>query len=314
MSGRPCLLDSRTVGTIVVMGPPGRLGNRLHLYASVIAFSLRHGLRVVNFGFLRYAHYFTGTSGDVLTCAYPSRKPAGSTPGPPGRVLRLLARGAVRAATPLLPLSRQRVLDLGQNAAMIPANFDRLEEEVAGRDVVVIRGFSFRDPEGIVTFGNRIREHFRPVEPHERAVAERARELRLGHTLVGVHLRKGDYRTFQGGRHHYDVSTYAATIRRIAALFPDSQTVSFAVVSDDARAARELARSCPELAMGFGTGHVLEDLYLLAACDRIVGPPSTFSKWASFYGEKPLYFIMDPAADFTLADFEVYGDLRPWRR
>jgi len=299
------------MGTIVVMGPPGRLGNRLHLFASVMAFSLRRGHRVVNFGFLRYAHFFTGTSGDVLTCAYPSGKPIGSRPGPLGRFLRLLSRAATRITIPFLRLSRKRVLDLGQDAAFIGANMDRVEAEAAARNVVILRGFSFRDMAGVEAHGDRIREHFRLVEPHASAVKDRARALRRGSVLVGVHVRKGDYRRHQGGRFDYSVAVYAGLVRRTESLFQDS--VSFAFVSDDADTARSVARACPGLDVGFGTGHPVEDMYLLAACDYIIGPPSTFSKWASFYGERPLYLMTDPAADFTLADFEVYGDLRPWR-
>ena len=36
----------------------------------------------------------------------------------------------------------------------------------------------------------------------------------------------------------------------------------------------------------FLNGSTMEDLYTLAQCDIIVGPPSTFSEWASFYGSK----------------------------
>jgi hypothetical protein len=38
-----------------------------------------------------------------------------------------------------------------------------------------------------------------------------------------------------------------------------------------------------------GTGDVVQDLYALADCDLICGPPSTFNMWASFYGRVPRY-------------------------
>ena len=46
-------------------------------------------------------------------------------------------------------------------------------------------------------------------------------------------------------------------------------------------------------------------MYSLAECDYIVGPPSTFSTWASFYGNVPIYRITDPSAEFSIADFKV---------
>jgi hypothetical protein len=30
------------------------------------------------------------------------------------------------------------------------------------------------------------------------------------------------------------------------------------------------------------------DLYALARCDYIMGPPSTYTQWASFYGNRPM--------------------------
>jgi hypothetical protein len=38
------------------------------------------------------------------------------------------------------------------------------------------------------------------------------------------------------------------------------------------------------------------DMYALARCSLIVGPPSTFSGWASFAGNTPVYF-MEHAGD-----------------
>lgn len=49
----------------------------------------------------------------------------------------------------------------------------------------------------------------------------------------------------------------------------------------------------------------IEDLYALSKCDYIFGPPSTFSMWASFYGEVPLKFFETTNEKFSLNDFSV---------
>lgn len=36
-----------------------------------------------------------------------------------------------------------------------------------------------------------------------------------------------------------------------------------------------------------------EDLYALSLCDYIIGPPSSFSRWASLMGHVPIYQIWD---------------------
>jgi hypothetical protein len=46
-----------------------------------------------------------------------------------------------------------------------------------------------------------------------------------------------------------------------------------------------------EMTIFRSNNHVLEDLYTLAACDYLIGVPSTYLYWASFYGEKPVYVM-----------------------
>jgi hypothetical protein len=47
----------------------------------------------------------------------------------------------------------------------------------------------------------------------------------------------------------------------------------------------------------FGSDHLIEDMYSFAKCDLILGPPSTYTMWAAFYGNVPLYMIEDIDAE-----------------
>ena len=49
----------------------------------------------------------------------------------------------------------------------------------------------------------------------------------------------------------------------------------------------------------------MSDLYALAGCDYILGPPGTFSQWASFYGEKPLLQLGDSNDSVPVEKFRV---------
>jgi len=54
----------------------------------------------------------------------------------------------------------------------------------------------------------------------------------------------------------------------------------------------------------FSTSNAIaEDLYLLSQSDYILGPPSTFSAWASLYNNTPLYFIENVEYNFEIKDF-----------
>ena len=56
-------------------------------------------------------------------------------------------------------------------------------------------------------------------------------------------------------------------------------------------------------------GNEIEDLITLSQCDYLIGPPSTFNIWASFYGEVPTYHIEDSEFEFELNDFRILYDL-----
>ena len=47
------------------------------------------------------------------------------------------------------------------------------------------------------------------------------------------------------------------------------------------------------------------DLLLLSKCDYIIGPPSTFSLWASYYGKVPLFTIKNNQVKLDLQDFKI---------
>ncbi len=43
-----------------------------------------------------------------------------------------------------------------------------------------------------------------------------------------------------------------------------------------------------DLRVHFGPGHIIQDMYAMAEADLLIGPPSTYTGWASFYGNVPL--------------------------
>lgn len=45
--------------------------------------------------------------------------------------------------------------------------------------------------------------------------------------------------------------------------------------------------------LNFRGGSPARDLYSLSKCDYIIGPPSTFSRWASLVGHVPIHLIWD---------------------
>jgi len=73
------------------------------------------------------------------------------------------------------------------------------------------------------------------------------------------------------------------------------------VCSDEPRRQDEF----PGLPVGFGPGFPVGDLYALAQCDYILGTVSSFSQWASFYGNRPLFQVRDGKDHPELGKFRV---------
>ncbi len=288
----------------------GRLGNRLILFANFIALAAEQGHRVVNFTFHSYAHLFETTRRDIY-CRYPvaaRRSWLDVIPGlaPVLRKTRICYR-TVRAAGDLherLPVCGRSVVTLREVPGRVMFWLDGPDVQAQVRDarLVFIAGWPFRVSLGCLErHAEKIRAYFRPVEEYERSSGQAVKLLRQNaDVVVGVHIRHGDYAGWMGGQCFFPTSRYAAWMRQLAEQFPGCK-VAFLVCSDEPRNAGEF----PGLSVGFGTGSPMGDLYALAKCDYVLGPLSTFSQWASFYGNKPLLHLPDRHVEVERASFKV---------
>jgi hypothetical protein len=117
---------------------------------------------------------------------------------------------------------------------------------------------------------------------------------------VGVHIRHGDYANFRDGKYFYTLPQYVDQMRILARLLAPRR-IGFLVCSNVSQDSTHFG----DLKVTMGPGHLLEDMYALAECDYLMGPPSTYTIWASFYGKVPLHSIEAADAPLALADFQV---------
>lgn len=114
-------------------------------------------------------------------------------------------------------------------------------------------------------------------------------ELRMiGKFVAGIHIRHGDYAEWLDGRFYWDFDVYACWMRRIIELYKN-EDVCFYIstndnVPDSLKNEFEIYR--------IENGTAADDLYALSLCNIILGPPSTFSKWASLVGKVPYHMMM----------------------
>jgi hypothetical protein len=287
----------------------GRLANRMILFANFAALAEEQGHRLINFTFHTYSELFEGTRENIY-CQYP-RPPRRSwmdvVPGVAAflRKTRLpyhLTR-AISALNERFPIFGNTAITLhelpGQKITWLDG--PEYQEKIKPARIVFVYGWWLRAPNLVKKHGDKLRAYFRPVEPFETASRNAIETLRRSaDVVIGVHIRHGDYRGWQGGKFFFPASRYAAWMRELAAQFP-GRKVSFFVCSDEARSQGEF----PGLTVGFGADSPVSDVYALARCDYIIGPKSTFSQWASFYGGKPLRQVCGTDDAVTLKNFRV---------
>lgn len=287
---------------LIIADKPGQLGNRLFVFAHFLASAMEHNLTFMNPAFDEYANYFPTTAQDLF-CRYPLRRSfiKGHTIARKAlyKICYYAARVIVRSK---LETKSLRAVSLDWDE-QIDVGSPQFLSSLKRRQLFFLQGWQFRNEALLSKHADRVRQFFQPLDEFRanvRNLVERARSQ--CDVLVGVHIRHGDYSWFEGGKYFYEFEVYAALMERAQEMFP-GQRVVFVVCSNVTYDKETFSRfTCIP-----GPGHFIEDMYTLAECDYIFGPPSTFTMWASFYGETPLYLVADPRRRMTIEDFIVHG-------
>ena len=124
--------------------------------------------------------------------------------------------------------------------------------------------------------------------------------------VVGVHIRRGDYATWNDGRFFYELEDYHQFMLNVKELYKDRK-VSFFISSNE-NFSLDIFNGCHCCRFGQEPSGAILDLYTLSLCDRIIGPFSSYSRWASFIGEIPLCFLEVKNQQFSESDFSKIVD------
>jgi hypothetical protein len=284
---------------IVIADKPGQLGNMLFLFSHFIGRAIESGFTVSALAFDDYAACFPSTKGDLF-CRFPPKQSwvAGSP-----FLRRLLYRTSnltVRALSKMgSNLGLVRAITLYDWESQFPLNGPEFSSAVQSGGLVFVRGWGFRDAESFKKHSDTIRDFFRPPEPNRRNIEDLiSRARRDADVLIGVHIRHGFIHFENHRKYFYSTKRYAEMMNEAIALFPD-QRVSFLICSDWPQDPGMFSR----FTVTFGSGDLIEDIYAFSQCDYLIGPPSTFTMWASFYGKVPLNLIKRSDQRQNIADF-----------
>jgi hypothetical protein len=268
---------------IIISDRPGQLGNLLFLYAQFISFGKEFKIKIVNPAFHPYKNYFVGTVGVSFSgnrffygfCFLLTKT-----------LHRLKIKNRF-VSTVVLSNNEQLVLT---------------ESPAFNSIICFVQGWLFRSNDLFKKYKKEIKSFFEPTEFYKNQI-EGFFIRNFGNPqsiVIGIHVRLGDYKTFENGIYYYPIDKYMALVEELSVLFAE-QNPSFLVCSNEKLKIDKTV--IKDLKITFAPGHELLDLYCLAKCNFIAGPPSTYSMWASFYGDVPLLTVRPNQTNIAKNDF-----------
>lgn len=288
--------NRQDLGMKVIIGSKtGQLCNRLFAFSHFIVNAIDYGYDLHNPNFDEYCSYFQATAKNCFG-KYPITIKDES--------LNYLRR---RKIGDRVPLGAYRFYFSSNHRLLVSRKLydlrsPQFRELLKTNKVIVTYGWLFRDYEGFKQHSPLLKRFFEPIEEHSQKVKALIESIQQPNkVLVGVHIRRGDYQSFAKGQYYYDDAVYSSKMLQIKKILNEQgKEVFFLLCSNE-----PINHPFKGMEVHLGTGHLIEDLYSLAACDYLIGPPSTYSSWASFYGNVPLLHIKSPEQVISLADFEI---------
>lgn len=246
----------------------GRLGNRLKLLTHLAAAAVEHGFRIVNPAFWKYRHEFEAWKRNGLNF-FPGHSPVPV----PARLERVLRGAACRLAdwTGVLSIGQGKVGWLRcrdeEHVDLASAEFRQTLKQ--GPQDLFLWGYNFHGASLVQKHRSQLLHLFRP----------RRDPSRPGGFQIALHARRGDYQGWSGGRYFFGWDRYLTWARQARRLWGD-QSPKIRIFSDE-KLPEEILR---EPGVESAQGSPGQDLFQMASCDVILGPPSSFSDWAAWYG------------------------------
>lgn len=180
-------------------------------------------------------------------------------------------------------------------------NDEKFIPELSSKKLFFLSGWLFRTKGLVEKHRDFIINYFKPLKTYRESAETVVSPLKNKFkTVVGIHIRRGDYKNFLDGKYFYELETYKKVMENIAEIF-GHDTTAFVLCSNEDTDLDFFSG----LNVVKGPGHFVADLHSLSLCDYIAGPPSTFSMWASFYGQKPLWQIENAGQIPIVETFKV---------
>lgn len=184
-----------------------------------------------------------------------------------------------------------------------PKEVDVCEEKLLAafqkNNEIYTAGFRFRLPQLAekyrVEMAHKysLKKSFYEANPFVNKIEEFKRQ---GFTLTGVHIRRGDYKKWKGGAHYYNDKVYQRHIDSISEqlIAQGKEKQVFILFSNETLSIPESENTL------ISKENWYIDHHLMSICNFLIGPPSTFTLWASYIGNVKLMYIPDSETELHI--------------
>lgn len=196
---------------------------------------------------------------------------------------------------PGLVLSDNIVVDSGdvffRLKKLFSKNLDRLADQEArerllissGQNVVYVKGWNFRNYKCTSKSREIYKNIFKPVLSE--AIKMETENLRKNGKVASLHIRRGDYKKWLNGRYYFDDNFYYSMALKLLKFDPNIGVIQ--IFSNEPVNSRFFEGLNVDVVLC--SGNWVDDQFRMSVCDYIIGPPSTFSLWASYIGSVPIW-------------------------
>lgn len=300
---------------IIIIESAGQLANRMILFSHFIGFCKENNITLLNPSFIDYAHYFKGSISNFIPKFSSNKNDEQSNKNKPSRIKIYGIKIFSKLISKIFCNSNYNgkiITSINLSTEKyINKEFDLNEIEnielLNKAKLTFVKGWLFRDYKNVEKHYETIKNYFEPLNIYLHNINNFIAHLRNQYDkLIGVHIRRDDYRNYENGKFYYEDEIYIKYIKQLKNIFNDCNII-FILFSNE-KIDTEFYKK-ENLNITIGLGDFIEDLYSLSKCDYIIGPPSTYSLWASYYGKVSHRFIQSKNEKLKIEDFEVITTL-----
>jgi hypothetical protein len=288
------------VNWIIVSCNYGRLGNRLHTHANILAWCILNNYSLSNLSFRSYSNFFERQSNNSSDYYFQTKN----------FLFYLMKNNFIANLFERLILSKKWIRRLSLFLHHVEKdNFSTLEEHeldvIKTNKIIIINTWDIRCPNSLKIAGQTVKNLLQPASLYLQKANSFITHLKKSYNcLVGIHARRGDYENYLEGQHFHSWETYQNWILELKNVLESKgyNKIGFILCSDESPPPLIFNNSFIHFTE---SNHFMHDLHTLALCDYNIGPPSSFGTWISWYGNVPRLIINKDTKIDNLETFRI---------